>query len=213
MKRALVVTIFASWIGIIFLPQSGGAQDNPGVRDLTHEEVTMEKLIETLSPPLTKGIAPIEAPPVAPAVKPQCKIYQERSRGIVPASEVPPVSAAVGINLKFAYNSAEIAPEATRTLETVAGALKSSKLGGFCFQIEGHTDSMGSDSYNQRLSERRARRIVRYLTEHAGIEADRLIAVGYGKSKPIADNKTISGRQSNRRVQIVNLGAGESASN
>ena len=72
--------------------------------------------------------------------------------------------------------------------------------------IEGHTDSIGSDSYNRRLSERRAESIKRYLLQHFPIELDRLVVKGYGKSKPIASNDTPDGRDKNRRVEIVNLG-------
>ena len=73
-------------------------------------------------------------------------------------------------------------------------------------QIEGHTDSRGSDAYNQKLSQRRAQSVIRYLAASFGIEEDRLLAVGKGEGEPLADNGTDSGRQKNRRVQIVNIG-------
>jgi outer membrane protein OmpA-like peptidoglycan-associated protein len=73
-------------------------------------------------------------------------------------------------------------------------------------QIEGHTDSKGSDTYNQTLSQRRAQSVIRYLAKSLGVKEDRLLAVGKGESDPIADNSTDSGRQKNRRVQIVNIG-------
>ncbi|WP_313956862.1 OmpA family protein [Aliarcobacter cryaerophilus] len=68
--------------------------------------------------------------------------------------------------------------------------------------IEGHTDSVGSDKYNQKLSERRAASVVKALTE-LGVEKSRLKAVGYGESKPIASNETVEGRAENRRVHAV----------
>lgn len=68
--------------------------------------------------------------------------------------------------------------------------------------IEGHTDSVGSDAYNQKLSERRAASVVKALTE-LGVEKSRLKAVGYGKTRPIASNETAEGRAENRRVQAV----------
>lgn len=69
-------------------------------------------------------------------------------------------------------------------------------------RIEGHTDSVGSDSYNQQLSERRAEAVKRAL-RRAGIEDARMTTIGYGKTYPIATNATSSGRQQNRRVEII----------
>ena len=69
------------------------------------------------------------------------------------------------------------------------------------FHIEGHTDSVGSESSNQLLSERRANAVKDYLVAN-GINSDRLSAKGYGESRPIDSNKTRSGRQNNRRVEV-----------
>jgi outer membrane protein OmpA-like peptidoglycan-associated protein len=71
-------------------------------------------------------------------------------------------------------------------------------------RIEGHTDDKGSDSYNQKLSEKRATSIMRYLVE-AGIDPSRLMAVGYGEARPIEDNGTEEGRERNRRVEFTIL--------
>ena len=69
-------------------------------------------------------------------------------------------------------------------------------------RIEGHTDSDGDDEYNRQLSDGRARAVRAYLVEH-GVEAARLEAVGYGETQPIADNLSASGRQQNRRVEVI----------
>lgn len=69
--------------------------------------------------------------------------------------------------------------------------------------IEGHTDSRASDSYNQALSQRRVNAVRKILIDRYGISPDRLNAVGYGESRPIADNSTPEGRQKNRRVLAV----------
>jgi outer membrane protein OmpA-like peptidoglycan-associated protein len=69
------------------------------------------------------------------------------------------------------------------------------------FAIEGHTDSVGPKSSNQRLSEKRANAVRDYLIAN-GISADRLTATGYGEDNPIASNKTRSGRKENRRVEV-----------
>ena len=67
--------------------------------------------------------------------------------------------------------------------------------------VEGHTDNVGDDRYNQRLSESRAKAVVDYFIAN-GVSADRLSYVGYGESRPIADNSSDEGRQINRRVEL-----------
>jgi outer membrane protein OmpA-like peptidoglycan-associated protein len=69
------------------------------------------------------------------------------------------------------------------------------------FSIDGHTDSVGSESLNQKLSEERAYSVMNYLIEN-GVASSRLEAAGYGESRPLADNGTASGRKTNRRVEI-----------
>jgi OOP family OmpA-OmpF porin len=70
-------------------------------------------------------------------------------------------------------------------------------------EIGGHTDDIGSNVYNQKLSERRANSVRQYIVDKFGTEGSRLNAVGYGEEKPIADNSTKEGRQQNRRVEAV----------
>ncbi len=67
--------------------------------------------------------------------------------------------------------------------------------------IEGHTDNVGSEDVNQKLSERRAAAIKRYLIQNFGISPDRLQAEGYGMSRPVVDNDTARGRSKNRRIE------------
>jgi outer membrane protein OmpA-like peptidoglycan-associated protein len=69
-------------------------------------------------------------------------------------------------------------------------------------QVEGHTDSVGSDEYNQQLSERRADAVRDYIVQQ-GISAQSIEAKGFGKTDPIASNETTEGRQQNRRVELV----------
>ena len=69
-------------------------------------------------------------------------------------------------------------------------------------EIGGHTDSMGSDAANQKISEKRALSVKKYLEDKFNIAGNRLTVKGYGGSKPIADDKTTEGRSKNRRVEI-----------
>jgi outer membrane protein OmpA-like peptidoglycan-associated protein len=73
-------------------------------------------------------------------------------------------------------------------------------------KIEGHTDAVGSEAYNQTLSEQRAASVKEYLVQQFHIDPTRLTVKGLGKSKPITTNDTEAGRSKNRRVEVVNTG-------
>lgn len=102
-------------------------------------------------------------------------------------------------NITFGVDRDEVRPEFYGTLESVAVVLK--EFNQTTVRIEGHTDSTGSDSHNQTLSERRAASVARLLASH-GVAQGRLFSLGYGKRYPIASNDTEAGRQANRRVEI-----------
>jgi len=158
--------------------------------------VKSNELIDVLKP---RGIQAV--PAQGPAVKPQCEKYRpQRTRGVAPVSDV------AGIEVLFAFNSADLTPQAEQTLTELGKALTSDELKRYCFVIEGHTDNVGSDEYNQTLSERRAQSAARFLTTHFEIDPDRLVVTGYGEKNPIADNSSEEGRQKNRRVQVANVG-------
>ena len=104
----------------------------------------------------------------------------------------------VVIDVEFDYNSANSRPEHKEQLQQVADFMQQYPTTRVTF--EGHTDSRGSDSYNLRLSEQRAATIAKLLTEAFNIDSARISAIGFGESKPIADNDSDVGRQKNRRV-------------
>jgi outer membrane protein OmpA-like peptidoglycan-associated protein len=103
-------------------------------------------------------------------------------------------------NITFDLNESTIKPSFSGTLESVALVLK--EFDKTIIQIEGHTDSSGSDSYNQLLSERRASSVRDFLLNQ-GIEPKRTRAVGYGERYPVASNDTPAGREQNRRVELT----------
>ena len=96
----------------------------------------------------------------------------------------------------FATDSAELTPEGRALLDRLAPCWAHGR-----FEIEGHTDSTGTDAINQPLSERRAQAIKDQLVKD-GIDASALTAKGYGSTRPIADNSTPEGRTRNRRVEF-----------
>ncbi|HTO69224.1 MAG TPA: OmpA family protein [Myxococcota bacterium] len=102
-----------------------------------------------------------------------------------------------GIN--FDFDKAVIKPEAEPVLDAAVEVLKENP--DVKVRVGGHTDGIGTDAYNQGLSERRAKAVRDYLVKH-GIDSSRLTAVGFGKTQPVADNKTKDGRAQNRRVAL-----------
>jgi len=104
----------------------------------------------------------------------------------------------------FDFDKAIVKPEGKKLLDQVVAQQKAIKLETII--AIGHTDSIGSDAYNQGLSERRAAAVKAYLVTQ-GIDANRITASGKGKSQPIADNKTAAGRAKNRRVDVEIIGS------
>lgn len=171
------------------------------LRDITGANLTSNKLVNVLTPkgPRPRGIG---------LKPPECTHFREQaSRGI----ELAPKADIAAIAVDFEVNSSDLTPQAQKTLDTLGSALGSAALKPCCFEIQGYTDATGGREFNQRLSEARAQSVIGYLADHAGIEKDRMMPKGFGKSHPLASNATEKGRAQNRRVQIVNLGYGTAA--
>ena len=100
----------------------------------------------------------------------------------------------------FDFNLATLQPQSEPTLKEMANALKSARRRVI---IEGHTDSIGSDRYNDDLSARRAAAVKTVLVRDYGVDEAWLSTAGYGERRPIENNDTISGRARNRRVELV----------
>jgi outer membrane protein OmpA-like peptidoglycan-associated protein len=100
----------------------------------------------------------------------------------------------------FDFNKSTLQQTSDGVLQQVAGLLAADK--GLKLEVQGHTDNVGNDSYNQTLSEDRAKAVLTWLTRH-GIAVERLTSKGYGKTKPVADNGNEEGRAKNRRVEIA----------
>ena len=103
-------------------------------------------------------------------------------------------------NVTFATNSADLSPQFFDVLTSVSKVV--TEFDQTVVEVAGHTDSTGSDAYNQGLSERRATSVANYL-RNQGVIQQRLLTIGLGEGMPVADNTTASGRQLNRRVEIT----------
>jgi OOP family OmpA-OmpF porin len=155
--------------------------------------------------------APVVAAAVAPPPPPPPPPADTDGDGVIDANDQCPdtpkgervgpqgCSCDVTRQVQFALNSAELTAEGKATLDEVAENL--TRLKFVAGTVVGHTDSSGSDAYNQKLSERRAATVAKYL-EGKGIAVGRLASSGAGESQPIADNKTAEGRAQNRRVVL-----------
>src|SRR5262249_54173329 len=111
----------------------------------------------------------------------------------------------VNLYVNFEFNSAELTSDARITLDQLGTALRDPKLATFSFVIAGHTDAVGGDEFNQKLSERRAEAVRNYMITQYSIAANRLSAKGYGKSQLLDPERPEDGV--NRRVQIINATA------
>ncbi|KJZ45703.1 OmpA family protein [Pseudomonas fluorescens] len=99
----------------------------------------------------------------------------------------------------FAFNQSELTPAAQSKLDSLMPKLQSADV--VSIKVIGHTDSVGSDTYNQALSERRASSVAAYLLSQ-GVAPNKLTSEGKGQSQPVADNETEEGRAKNRRVEL-----------
>lgn len=127
---------------------------------------------------------------------------------VVPAPVVPPAPPAAtkvtyAADAFFDFDKSVIKPEGKAKLDDLIGKIKDINLEVII--AVGHTDSVGSDSYNQKLSVRRSEAVKAYLVSK-GIEKNRVYTEGKGEKQPVADNKTAEGRAKNRRVEIEVVG-------
>ncbi len=107
----------------------------------------------------------------------------------------------VELDVKFDFDKSVVKEDSQADIKSLADFMK--QYPQTSTTVEGHTDSVGTDAYNQGLSERRANAVREVLVKQHGIDANRISAVGYGESRPVADNATDAGRAINRRVEAA----------
>jgi OmpA-OmpF porin, OOP family len=139
-----------------------------------------------------------------PAPAPEPKVEAPKPQVAPAAVEAPaprPVSEKVTMSADalFDFDKSAIRPDARAKLDELVG--KARGVSVEAVNVVGHTDSIGSDAYNMKLSLRRADAVKDYLVKH-GVPANRVHTEGKGERSPIADNKTREGRQKNRRSEI-----------
>jgi outer membrane protein OmpA-like peptidoglycan-associated protein len=125
--------------------------------------------------------------------------FDDRDYALASVQPMP----AIDLEVYFDYNSAAITPQAEPQLRELGAALSDPRLNGATISIDGHTDGIGGDTFNKKLSERRAVVIKGYLVDNFQLSPANLRTVGYGKSRP--KNKIDPNAPENRRVEVVNL--------
>ncbi|MBI5133069.1 MAG: OmpA family protein [Rhodopseudomonas palustris] len=181
------------------------------------DDATEDQILRALAPkkPLTRSLS-ASRPAADPAERQFVDTLRNRTTRSLSSGEREQIATIakdkpnIDLEITFDYNSANISRKAEPAVEALGKALSNPDLKGSTFVVAGHTDSVGGETYNQDLSERRADTIKRTLIEKYGIAGSDLVTVGYGKTKP--KNPANPADASNRRVQVVNMTSQTTAS-
>ncbi|MGG5887773.1 OmpA family protein [Falsiroseomonas sp. HC035] len=220
MRSALALLTLASFA--LPGPVAGqvAAQDDPAALELIEQLRPRTRGIRVPAPTPTPTPTPAEVPAPTSAVPqdPPASATPLPSLPVAtpaplpqPAPPAPPGTtapagvAAVSITVNFPSGSATLTRQAQDALAPLGRALSSAELAPFRFRIEGHTDSVGAEVLNQRLSARRAQAVQDFLVSRFGVSGQRLEAVGLGESRPLVDVGDGVDEPRNRRVQVINL--------
>ncbi|MED7668867.1 OmpA family protein [Pseudomonas moraviensis subsp. stanleyae] len=125
--------------------------------------------------------------------------YPVAEKPVEPAPQTEVITLSDAGNVLFDFDKSDLTPAAKAQLDTLMDKLRNADV--VSIKVIGHTDSKGSDAYNQALSERRASSVAAYLLSQ-GLAPNKLTSEGRGESEPVADNATDEGRAQNRRVEL-----------
>jgi outer membrane protein OmpA-like peptidoglycan-associated protein len=181
--------------------------------------VSADQIVNALKPkPVTRGLSvnsQASAPQVDAATQAKAATFlntvrsrKTRSLSLGEREQIAEIAAnrpKIDLEIQFDYNSAKISQTSMPAVQELGKALSDPNLKGGTFVVAGHTDGIGSDGFNQDLSDRRADTIKRYLVDKYGLVDKDLVAVGYGKTK-LKDTANPADPV-NRRVQVVNMDA------
>lgn len=193
----------------------GKVEDSDSAKPLLAQITIVDAKIPTATTDPTTGIYKITGPPGTYSVRVEAQDYITETTPVVMVKDetkiqnfklrrVPKVGEKIILRgIYFDFNSATIKPESYPVLDDAAKVLTARP--NMRVEIGGHTDSIGSDSYNMELSYSRANSVRDYLIRYHQIDPSRLIARGYGETMPIADNRSKSGRDNNRRIEFMIL--------
>ena len=198
--------------GLKVIALSAALSMTAGLAIADSNNVSSDQILNALQPKqLTRGMS--AGPQGDPAVKAReisfiktLRNRKTRSLSLGEREEILAITSdkpKIDLDIQFDYNSDKITTTSMPSVQALGKALSDANLKGSTFVVAGHTDAIGSDAYNQDLSERRADTIKRYLADKYGINGSDLVTVGYGKTKPKDPNAPMD--PINRRVQVVNM--------
>jgi outer membrane protein OmpA-like peptidoglycan-associated protein len=172
------------------------------------QDVTADEILKTLlPPPVTRGLSSPE-PAISDADRAFIEGLRHRTRSLSldegdHVAELAKDRKKINLTINFDFNSAAITAKAESQLNNLGDALRNPRMENEVIVLGGHTDAKGSDEYNQKLSERRAEAVKKYLVEKLHVSAENLSTVGYGKKHLLNTANPFAAE--NRRVQIINM--------
>jgi outer membrane protein OmpA-like peptidoglycan-associated protein len=203
-------------VAIWALASAAHAQTNPSADQIIN---SLRPTPSMLHGAVTRGIRPLApstdsdvvtastASPAPAAPKVATHARTASATTAAPTATAEPDAPSVNLYVPFDNGSAELTPAAIAALDELGKALSSSTLASYKFRIEGHTDTVGTKSYNMSLSDRRAQAVSAYLEQKFGVNESRLETVGMGEQHLLVPTPDQTPEPRNRRVTIVNLGA------
>jgi len=205
LKHSIAAALVASGLTLMFAapPATAG-------------ELSAQQILDGLKASKTRSLSATARPELTADDMAFVKRVQGQSRSLSlndreHMAEIAAKRPKIDLDINFDFNSAKLTAKAEPQLNSLGKALTSAELAGAVIMLGGHTDAKGGDSYNQKLSERRAETVKRFLVERYRIPAQNLVTSGYGKNglKNAADPFDAV----NRRVEIVNVAEKDQASN
>ena len=178
------------------------AQHNPSSQDILNALKPKAPLTRSLSVSPAEQAKKAEQDKFVDTLRnrPTRSLSMDERQQIATVAETRP---RIDLEIKFDFNSANIAQSAIPDMNSLGKALSDSALKGSTFVLAGHTDAVGGEEFNQDLSNRRADAVKRYLMDKFGLAPEHLVTAGYGKSR--LKNKNNPSAPENRRVEVVNM--------
>jgi outer membrane protein OmpA-like peptidoglycan-associated protein len=203
---------FHELIGLKAITLTAALSMTAGLALAGDNSVSAGQILDALKPkPLTRGLSAgpqTDASATAKEANFVASVRNRKTRSLSlgereQIAEIASTKPKIDLEIQFDYNSANISKASVASVQALGKALSDPSLKGSTFVVAGHTDAIGSDAFNQSLSERRADTIKRYLVEKYGLNGSDLVAVGYGKMK--LKDAANGADPINRRVQVVNM--------
>jgi outer membrane protein OmpA-like peptidoglycan-associated protein len=200
-KRAVArITAYAA---IVFAATALAGVSNPLQAS---DPVSVESIVDALKKRKTRGVGVPESLTKAVEIEDLRRIRKTRGWNLHDRTRLAKATqdlAQIDLVVYFAFDSSEIQKESEPVLDMLGQALAHDEYKGRSFVLAGHTDAKGTADYNQRLSERRAEAVKRYIVSRFKLSSDDLLTVGYGFEQLKDAQNPLSG--ANRRVQVVNF--------